>query len=309
MNNTAAMGHLSALKSFPPPRRVKPLTGLLLLPSLLFLTAFFLVPAGMMFSSSILTQGSDGSIAGPVTMQHFVRLFTTPLYADVLLSTIRIAVVTSILSIALGYPVALMITRGSRFVSSLATIIVVAPLVVSVIVRTYGLMLLFANNNSGVVNWILYQLGFGNGVLKVLYTEMAVVIGSLHVYLPMMVLPLASALARINPSVEEAARTLGAGSFRVFFLVTAPLSTPGLIAGITMVFSLTAASFVTPAILGGNSGLMLGNLLEQQVMVVYDWTFGAAIAVVMVVMTFVINGLSVRLVESFKRSRFKLAEA
>lgn len=287
---------------------LKPHIGLLLVPSLLFLTAFFLVPAAAMFSSSILTQAPDGSIGGPVTLKHYVRLFTTPLYGEVLISTIRIALVTSVLAVILGYPVALMITRGSRIVSSLTTVIVVAPLVVSVIVRTYGLMLLFANNNSGVVNWILFQLGFGNGAVRILYTEAAVVIGSLHVYLPMMVLPLASSLARVNPSVEEAARTLGANSFKAFFLVTAPLTAPGLMAGLTIVFSLTAASFVTPAILGGNSGLMLGNLLEQQVMVVYDWTFGAAIAVVMVVLTFAINALSVRLIESFQRRRFKLAQ-
>lgn len=308
MNHIALMRGSHLRTALPSHLNLRPYIWVLLVPSLFFLTAFFLVPAAAMFSASILSQAPDGSIAGPVTLQHFVHLFTTPLYANVLISTIRVALVTSVLAVILGYPVALMITRASRTVSSLTTIIVVAPLVVSVIVRTYGLMLLFANNNSGVLNWILAHLGFGNNAVRLLYTEAAVVIGSLHVYLPMMVLPLASSLARVNPSLEEAARTLGANSFKAFFLVTAPLTTPGLLAGLTIVFSLTAASFVTPAILGGNSGLMLGNLLEQQVMVVYDWTFGAAIAVVMVVMTFAINALSVRLIEAFQRRRFKLSQ-
>jgi putative spermidine/putrescine transport system permease protein len=125
----------------------------------------------------------------------------------------------------------------------------------------------------------------------------------------MMVLPLASSLARINPALEEAARTLGAPSWRVFARVTFPLSVPGLVAGLTIVFSLTAASFVTPAILGGNYAQMLGNLLEQQVTSVYDWPLSSAIAVVMVVLTFAVNGMSVFLLERRLKRRRRLSEA
>jgi putative spermidine/putrescine transport system permease protein len=277
-------------------------------PALLFLGAFFLVPAAMMFSSSVLTQQTNGAIGEPLTFDHYLRLFSTPLYAQVLVATLRIAIVTTLCAVVLGYPVALVIARGSPFVSRLVTIIVVAPLVVSVIVRTYGWLLLLGNNNSGVINWALNKIGFGPAVMQLMYTEAAVVIGSLHVFLPMMVLPLASALARINPSLEEAAATLGASAWRVFWRVTVPLSSPGLAAGLTIVFSLTAASFVTPAILGGSGGLMLGNLLEQQIMTIYDWPFGSAIAVVMVAMTFAVNGISVWFLERRQRARRLLSE-
>jgi putative spermidine/putrescine transport system permease protein len=303
--------------SLPPPVRVADLRGFrfsivhaaMVVPALLWLGAFFLTPAAIMFSFSILTQPPSGDVGLPLTFSHYARLLGTPLYLNVLLVTLKVAALTALFAVVLGYPVALMIARGRPWISRLTTIIIIAPLVVSVVVRTYGWLLLLANNNAGVINWALSWLGFGPAAVRLLYSETAVVIGSLHVFLPMMVLPLASALSRINPALEDAAATLGASAWRAFWRVTVPLSMPGLVAGITMVFSLTAASFVTPAILGGNYGIMLGNLLEQQVMTVYDWPFGSAIAVVMVLVTFVVNGLSVWLLERRMNQRRRLSEA
>jgi putative spermidine/putrescine transport system permease protein len=123
------------------------------------------------------------------------------------------------------------------------------------------------------------------------------VIGSLHVFFPMMVLPLASALGKIDRHLEDAARTLGATAWRTFRRVTLPLSLPGLTVGCTLVFSLTAGSFVTPAILGGTSGQMLGVLIEQQFLIVYNWPFGAACATVLVAIVLAANFLSVRILD------------
>ncbi len=284
--------------------------GLLLVgPALLFMLAFFLVPAGILFSYSVLTQPANGVIGLPLTLGHYAHLVATPLYVHVFLVTLRIALWTAGLAVLLGYPVALAIVRGTPAVARAVTIVLVAPLVVSIVVRTYGWQLVLANGNTGVLNWLLHAVGFGPAAVRVLYSETAVVIGSLHVFLPMMVLPLASALARIPPGLEEAARTLGAPAWRVFARVTFPLSLPGLTAGLTIVFSLTAASYVTPAILGGNSALMLGNLLEQQVVTVYDWPLGSAIAVLMVALTFGVNFLSIRLIERRLKARHLLSEA
>ena len=271
--------------------------ALLALPCLLFVLVLFVLPSAVLFSYSVLTQAQDGSIGLPLTFGHYTHLFGSPLYRHVLLVTLRISLWTAGLSVLLGYPVALAIVRGTPLVGRVVTIVLVAPLVVSIVVRTYGWQLVLANNASGVVNWALGALGFGPRPLQVMYSETAVVIGSLHVFLPMMALPLASSLARIAPSLEEAARTLGASAWRVFWRVTVPLSVPGLVAGLTIVFSLTAASYVTPAILGGNHATMLGNLLEQQVVTVYDWPLSAAIAVVMVALTLSVNGVAVFLLE------------
>lgn len=292
-----------------PAVRARSTGWLMVLPATVFLLAFFVVPAAVLFSYSVLTQPKDGSIGLPLTLAHYAHLIETPLYLTVLLVTLRVSLWTAGLAVLLGYPVALAVVRGSPQVGRIVTIILVAPLVVSIVVRTYGWQLVLANGPAGVVNWLLHGVGFGPAPVRVMYSETAVVIGSLHVFLPMMVLPLASSLARINPALEEAARTLGAPSWRVFWRVTVPLSIPGLVAGFTIVFSLTAASYVTPAILGGNYAQMLGNLLEQQVVTVYDWPFSAAIAVVMVALTFAVNGFSVFVVERRLRARRRLSAA
>ncbi len=284
--------------------------GLLMVaPALIFLLVFFIIPAAVLFSYSVLTQPPNGVVGLPFTLAHYVHLFGTPLYFHVFLITLRISLWTAGLSVLLGFPVALVIVRGSPAVGRGVTLILVAPLVVSIVVRTYGWQLVLANGNAGVVNWLLHAIGFGPAVLHVMYSETAVVIGSLHVFLPLMVLPLASSLARINPSLEEAARTLGAPAWRVFWRITVPLSIPGLAAGLTIVFSLTAASYVTPAILGGNYAQMLGNLLEQQVVTVYDWPLSSAIAVVMVVVTFAVNGACVYALQRRMASRRRRSAA
>ena len=217
------------------------------------------------------------------------RLFTNPLYAKVLVVTLRVSLVTCLLAIVIGFPCALVIVRGHPLMARITTMVIIAPLVVSIIVRTYGWQLILANGNNGVVNWVLSQLGFGRAALRILYTESAVVIGSLHVFLPMFVLPLTSSLVRISPALEEAAATLGASAWKVFLRITLPLCIPGMIAGCTLVFALTFGSFVTPVLLGGNKALMLGTVLEQQVVAAYDWPFAAAIAVVMVLVVFAVN--------------------
>lgn len=261
----------------------------LLVPAVLLLTALFLLPAVILLSYSVMTQDAAGNIGAPATFEHFVRLFTNPLYAKVLVVTLRVSLVTCLLAIVIGFPCALVIVRGHPLMARITTMVIIAPLVVSIIVRTYGWQLILANGNNGVVNWVLSQLGFGRAALRILYTESAVVIGSLHVFLPMFVLPLTSSLVRISPALEEAAATLGASAWKVFLRITLPLCIPGMIAGCTLVFALTFGSFVTPVLLGGNKALMLGTVLEQQVVAAYDWPFAAAIAVVMVLVVFAVN--------------------
>ena len=181
------------------------------------------------------------------------------------------------------------------------TMIVIAPLVISVVVRTYGWQVILGSGPNGVLNAILLSAGLVRGPLRLLYTEAAVVIGSLHVFFPMMVLPLASALGKIDPHLEDAAKTLGATAWRRFRRITLPLSLPGLAVGCTLVFSLTAGSFVTPAILGGNTAQMLGMLVDQQILVVYDWPFGAVVATVLVAIVLTINLVSVRVLDRGNR--------
>jgi putative spermidine/putrescine transport system permease protein len=216
----------------------------------------------------------------------------------VLWTTLRISLTTTLVAAALSYPVALVMARGAAAVRQVITMIVIAPLIVSVVVRTYGWQVILGNGPTSVLNWLLLSTGLIRVPLRLLYTETAVVIGSLHVFYPLMVLPLASALGKIDPRIEDAARTLGASSWRTFRRVTLPLSLPGLAVGSGLVFSLTAGSFVTPVILGGQKAHMLGVLVDQQILVVYDWPFGATVATVLVVIVLAVNVISNRLLAS-----------
>jgi putative spermidine/putrescine transport system permease protein len=263
--------------------------GMLLLPALLFLTAFFALPALGLLSYSFLTQSPEGTLGPPLTLEHYGHFFGTGLYSHVLLTTLRISLVTTAAAIALGYPFVLVMVRGGPLVNRALTIIVIAPLIVSVVVRTYGWQLILSNGKTGILNWLLLTTGIIKTPVTLLYSETAVVIGSLHVFFPMMVLPLASALGRIDPNIADAALTLGATSWRIFRRITLPLSLPGLAVGCSLVFSLTAGSFVTPAILGGSGAQMLGMLVDQQILVVYDWPFGATVATVLVVIVLAVN--------------------
>lgn len=270
---------------------------LLAVPILIFLVIFFFYPAINLLLFSLLTQDAKGIVGRPLTLAHYARFFEVDLYLRVFWNTLRISLVTSAFAIVLGYPVAIVMARSNAIVSRIIALIVIAPLIVSVVVRSYGWQLILVNSPTGLLNWVLMSLGITSAPLSILYSETAVVIGSLHVFFPMMVLPLASALGKIDPNLEDCARTLGAPWWKVFLRVTLPLSLPGLVAGFTLVFSLTAGSFVTPVILGGTTATMLGNLIEQQIFVVYDWPFGAAIALVLVFVVFAINTLSMRLLE------------
>lgn len=268
---------------------------MLLAPAVLFFVVVFIIPVGLMIRFSFYQQTSTGDLASSATLANYARLASVDLYRTVVMTTLRVSAWTTVIAMLLAYPLALVMVRGNAIVGRALTVIVLAPLLINVVVRTYAWRVILANGENGVLNWSLAHLGLPP--VRLLYTEWAVIIGSVHVFLPMMVLPLSAALGKINPSVEEAARTLGASSWSVFRRVTLPLSVPGLAVGATLVFSLTASSFVTPALLGGNFAKMLGTLVEEQILTVFDWPFGAAIATLLTIMVMVVNLGSVWLVE------------
>ncbi|MET0745187.1 MAG: ABC transporter permease [Microvirga sp.] len=280
----------------------KSLSALMLLgPMVLFLVLIFVVPVGLMVRYSFLTQLPDGTLTSVPTLANYIRLATVDLYRGVMFTTLRISLFTTIGALLMAYPLALVMARGPVWLGRVITVLVIAPLLVNVVVRAYGWRIILANGPSGVLNWALSAVGLGP--LELLYTDWAVVIGSVQVFLPMMVLPLTAAIGRIDPAVEDAARTLGGTSLAVFRRVTLPLSLPGLGAGCTLVFSLTASSFILPALLGGSFTKMLGTLVEEQILTVFDWPFGAAIATVMVIIVMGINLAYMALIERRVRTR------
>jgi putative spermidine/putrescine transport system permease protein len=267
----------------------------LIAPAVLFFMTIFLVPVGLMIKFSFFHQLDDGNLSADPTLANYIRLGSVDLYQKVVSTTLQVSLFTTLAAVVLAYPVVMVMVRGNSFVGRALTVIVISPLLINVVVRTYGWRVILANSDKGVLNWVLAQ--FGLAPAHILYTKWAIIIGSVHVFLPMMVLPLAAALGKIDPAVEEAARTLGASAWAVFRRVTFPLSVPGLAVGSTLVFSLTASSFVAPALLGGNFAKMLGTLVEEQILSVFDWPFGAAIATVMIVIVMTINLAYIGLIE------------
>lgn len=263
-------------------RLSEPSAPLLVIPLLFLLLLFFAAPIAQTISTSFSTQ--DGS----VSLLQYVRFFSDAFYLRGTITTFRVAAETTIVCVMLGYPLSLLMARGTPLQSQILMVATIIPLMVNVVVRAYGWTIILGR--TGVVNTSLLSVGLIEAPLRILYNEFAVVLGSVHVFLPLLVLPLRASIEKIDRRTEEAARTLGANSFQVFFRITVPQSLPGLAAGAVMVFSLTASSFVIPALLGGDFVKMLGPLAEEQLLSVFDWEFGAAIAVILTVLIGLVAG-------------------
>jgi putative spermidine/putrescine transport system permease protein len=269
-------------------------TGIFLVaPALLFLAVWFLWPVLAMIFSSLSAHSVDGAMMKGFTLENYTRLFSSDLYFRILLRTIRVALLTSLCAAVFAYPLAIAIARGGPALARLVTITILAPLLVNVVVRSYGWQTIL--NKTGALAWILKLIGISNPPV-LLYTEWAVLIACVHVYLPFMVMPLASAIARIDRTVEEAARVAGATQLRVFLRVILPLSLPGLAVGASLVFSLSSAAYVTPQVLGGNFSPLLGTLIEQQILTLNDWPFGAAISTLLIAMVLGANLVFLKIV-------------
>src|SRR5260370_1037314 len=210
----------------------------LLLPALVFLIVFLVLPSLILLGYSVLHQSQGGDISLPLTLASYERLIFSATYRRVDLLTLRVAFFTSLFTSLLAYPAAMVIAYGRPVFSRITMILVVAPLVVSVIVRTYGWQLLLGNSPTGGLNWLLHAFGTGPTPVQVMYSEWAVVIASVHVFLPLMARPLSASLGPITPSLNEAARMLGAPAWRAFLRGTLPLSMPGLVAGLALGCSL-----------------------------------------------------------------------
>lgn len=291
-----------AIRIAPPlslPTRFAPLSkqqigGLMLVaPTVLFLLLCFVWPVVHMLMLSVTAKYVDGVTIEGWTFDNYLRLFSSDLYFRILLRTLRIAALASLVSILFSYPLAIAIARGGPSIARIVTIVVVAPLLVNVVVRSYGWSAILSKN--GALNFVIKSLGLADSPKQLLYTEWAVMIACVHVYLPFMVMPLATAIGRIDRSVEEAARIAGATRLATFLRIVFPLSLPGLSVGVTLVFSLTAAAYVMPQILGGNFSPLLGTLIEQQIVSLSDWPFGSAISGLLIVMVLAVNLILLRI--------------
>jgi ABC-type spermidine/putrescine transport system permease subunit I len=270
--------------------------GWLLLPALLVLLAFFALPMGTILAYSV-GRSAPGTLYIPdVTLANYAALFDTPIYLKVMVRTLRLGLIVTLLALVIGYPYAFLMGRGRPWVRTSLLLAVLLPLLVSVVVRTYGWMMVLGLD--GPLNTLLMALGVTTRPVKFLFNEIGIVIGLLHVFFPFMVLPLSSVLQKLDPQLVEAARTMGAGYPTVFWRVILPLSVPGIAAGSMLVFTLSVAAYVTPALMGGAGINVMATLVAQQILVLVNWPLGAAVAVTLVLITLLVVAAYNRFLEA-----------
>ncbi|WP_347697887.1 ABC transporter permease [Nonomuraea sp. B12E4] len=248
-----------------------------LAPGLTYLLVLLLVPLALVLGTSFFQRGRFGGVVYEFTTENFGRLID-PLYLGVVGDSLRIAALTTLLALLIGYPTAYVIARLPRKWKTAALVAIVLPFWTNFIIRIYAWIMLL--NGPGLVNSGLKV--FGLGPYELLYNEGAVVVGLLYSYLPLMVLPLYAAIERLDPQLREASANLGASAFTTFRKVTLPLTVPGVLTGSLFVFVPSFGNFVIPEMLGGSKSIMVGNLIRNQFLKARDWPFGSTLALALI---------------------------
>ena len=251
------------------------LSLLLLAPLVVLLAWAFFLPIGRLLLTSVTEPAPS--------LANYRRLVSEPLYVQVFVRTLLIAVGSTGAALLLGYPVAALMALPGKVWPKLAAIGVFVPLWTSALIRSYAWIALIGRR--GVINNALTETGLIAQPLPMLYTAGAVLVGMTHILLPFMVLPIFSALRSLPVDLPRAAANLGAGQLRTFFAVILPLSLPGVYAGCLLVFVMALGFYITPALLGGPRTLMIATLISQQATELLDWPFAGAISTVLLVIS------------------------
>ena len=254
----------------------------LALPSALFIALGFLLPVAILLAASFRNPAGIG-------LGNFIAFFTDPLNREVFWRTLKLGLAVTAASAVIGYAMALAIAGLPRGAGGRLVGLLVLPLMISPVARTYAWIVLLGR--TGIVNVALKSLGLLEEPLRILFTETAIFIGLLQLFLPLMVLPLISALENLPADVVPAARVLGASWLRIFLAIILPLTREGLVVGGTLVFVGSLTAYITPAILGGSKVLMLETLMYQRVTVANDFLSASVISVILIVMSVATNAL------------------
>jgi spermidine/putrescine transport system permease protein len=248
-------------------------------PYLVWMALFIVVPIILVGYWSLTVKTDAGT---QFTTENF-RQFFNPVHLKVLFRSLELALIATAVCFVLGYPLAYILARNNLRHKNTLIMLLVVPMWMNFLLRTYAWLTILEKN--GVLNTILRWLSLPE--INILYTKTAVVLGMVYNFLPFMVLPIYSVLSKIDPSIVEAAEDLGADWVTVFRKIIFPLSLPGVFSGIAMVFMPSVTTFVISKLLGGGHYSLIGNLIEDQFLLVDDWGFGSAISLVMMALILV----------------------
>lgn len=250
----------------------------LAIPYIVWAALMLVLPMGLIAMYSFMEQGNS-IISFSFTLEHYVKFFTDKDFLLILWRSILIAVKTTVICLLLGYPAAYFIARSSEKMQNILILCVTIPMWINMLVRTYAWIGLLSE--GGLIQRILSLIGLGN--TELLYTEGAVLLGMVYNFLPFMILQVQTSLSKMDHSLLEASADLGASPAQTFCRVTFPLSIPGVINGITLVFLPAVSSFFIPKLLGGGQYFLIGNMIENQFITVGEWNFGSAVSMIMAV--------------------------
>ena len=257
-----------------------------LAPPLAWLAIFFLGPMIAVLVYSVALRMPGGAVTFGFATVNYTRIGESALYLWTTLRSLRIAVVVTVATLLVAYPVAYYLAVVATRWRVALFVLLIVPWWSSILVKNFAWVALLAD--SGVVNRLLLRIGVIDHPLKLLYNEIAVVIGLVHVLIPFMVMPIYAVLERLDRRLIEAAANLGSSPLRAFLEVVLPLSLPGVAGGALLTFILAFGSFITPALLGSERTLMIANLIQAQFMEAFDWPFGAALSVVLLALVLVL---------------------
>jgi putative spermidine/putrescine transport system permease protein len=266
---------------------------LLVAPAVVLYVVLFVIPFATLFVSSFHGYSRTAGIIKTFNLNNYQRIWLDSFYLIIILRTFRVSLITTIVTLCVGYPVALHMSRTSARTRGLITLAILSPLLVSVVVRSFGWLVILSPN--GLLDSAFGAIGIHG--FNLMYTETAMVIGMVNVFLPYLVLSVIASLQAIDPAVLLAAASLGAPRRQIFWRILLPLSLPGIMAGSLIVFCLASSAFVTPALLGGAELKVMSVLAYQQTMLLQNWPLAAAIAFSLLIIVLAIISFQVRLLE------------
>ena len=240
------------------------------MPCVIVLMVAFIIPMVYTFINALMTDN----------LTYYVKFFTDPFYLKIFKNTVVLSLKTTLLTLILGYPAAYFIARTKSKIKGVLIVATIFPFLVSAVIRAYGWMVILGS--SGLLNQFLLNIGLIEEPLEIMYTETSVMIGMAQLLLPYMILAISGVIQSIDRNVENAARSLGANPIQTFFKVTLPLSSPGVVSGCILVFTMGMTSYITPQLLGGAQYLTMTTLIYNQIKTTYNLEFANAICYILV---------------------------
>ncbi len=244
-------------------------------PYIFWMSLFIVVPM-LLIVLYAFTEHGNALMAFRFTLDNFLRFFD-PVFIKVLFKSLEVALITTLLCILIGYPIAYIISNTSERTQTLLILLITLPMWINMLVRTYAWISILSD--GGILNSIFEFMGLQP--IKMMYTDFAVMLGMVYNFLPFMIISIYTVLAKLDRALIHASHDLGANPVQTFLRIVLPLSMPGVISGITLVFLPAVSTFVIPKFLGGGQYMLIGNLIENQFITVGEWNFGSAISLIM----------------------------